>query len=543
MFTILIVDDERITREGIVSQINWKECEIDTILQAEDGEQALQIAKHVNVDIVLTDVRMPLMDGIELTRALKEHNNKIHIIFMSGYSDKEYLLSAINLRVHHYILKPFAISDMEEKIQEIIKICKKEELLSLEQIKMEEEIEKSIPFIKSELALLATMSYLDQQKLAQSMNSKRMYIQPKSFYLSVLFRYFIDISIDKKVQLDLLINRYSLLEDELKRHGYICICSDKREPYYIMHITTLNPNECECIRPEHIAGIIKYWIQHENGFKMFCGIGGLIKGLDHVYKSYQEAHDLLDECFYLGYNSVIIPHKKELSEGKIDFSEISKIINCIKAETIEKILWQWNCFITNCKMNRRLKSAVVKNNIYQILLNLLKTAFANDDNSFQQEDYRLLDNLMKMNTIDELDEYVKEFIKECFSHISTFADNSNIKKIVRYIESNFQKSNMSISEISQHTFLSPSYMCTAFKKEMGCTINQYITEFRIKKAKDFLGNRNNRISDVAKYCGYDDSNYFTRLFKKNIGLSPSDFRERIGVYECNETNQKNVLQN
>jgi two-component system response regulator YesN len=97
-----------------------------------------------------------------------------------------------------------------------------------------------------------------------------------------------------------------------------------------------------------------------------------------------------------------------------------------------------------------------------------------------------------------------------------------------YIEKNYMNENLSVKDISTCVFLSPAYMCTYFKQETGKTINQYITEYRIDKAKEFLAEKANRVSDVAGMVGYSDGNYFTKLFKKSLGMTPSEYRERLG---------------
>jgi two-component system response regulator YesN len=138
------------------------------------------------------------------------------------------------------------------------------------------------------------------------------------------------------------------------------------------------------------------------------------------------------------------------------------------------------------------------------------------------------DAFSAFNTLDEIVSFSLNILSEYFMYIQDLQKSkNNIVKITNFIEKNYSNVNLSVNDISAHTFLSPAYMCTYFKQETGKTINQYTTEIRVKKAKELLMNKELRVLDISRMVGYSDGNYFTKIFKKIIGITPNEFRERI----------------
>lgn len=153
MFSLLIADDEILTREGIIHALPWEKLGIDTIMQADDGIKGIEAATDCKPDIILTDVRMPNMDGIEMSRQIRRIYQDSKIIFMSGYSDKEYLMSAIQLKAVRYIEKPIKNDELIKAIQESVNECLEEQQRQIVEAETLKKLDICIPYIKSEFAI------------------------------------------------------------------------------------------------------------------------------------------------------------------------------------------------------------------------------------------------------------------------------------------------------------------------------------------------------------------------------------------------------
>ena len=165
MFSLLIVDDEKITRDSLKAYIPWNELGIGTVETAKSGQTALELIPRIIPDIVLTDVRMPKMDGIELATRLKDLLPECKIIFLSGYSDKEYLKSAIHLKAINYIEKPVDLDEITRVLKDTVALCQEETEKKAEIKKLKSNLEESMPLISQEIASVLVKENADISRL------------------------------------------------------------------------------------------------------------------------------------------------------------------------------------------------------------------------------------------------------------------------------------------------------------------------------------------------------------------------------------------
>lgn len=512
---ILIADDEELTRKGIISSIDWKALGISKIDSADDGFHALECVKGTPVDILLTDVRMPRMDGIELSRRLREQNPDCPIIFMSGYSDKEYLKAAINLKAVSYVEKPFVTSEVFEALSEAVTLVKKQRL-------QRESNQFFLQETSSKLAL-----YLTQpgacDKLESAAKELLNSFAPDQYFTTLIIRTDKLFSLTDKD----LHAFFSQIRQRLASSGMDELHTMKHASYVILHLHGSKKPE-----PKMLLGIchqIREMLKAYNITQFHIILGDPFKGFQHAYCSYNSAVLLLQSAFFAPCGSICTPFEngsivsgKWLHQFPDRFRQVLSGKDPDAASGICEELRQMLC------NNRNLLPNQARDLYYKLFTVLSQQQHESKISALTDSLAKSpLERINNCTTFDELHLLLCDAVKQYFEALhAAVPDSSTLFLIKEYISSNYSDSSLSIKDISEHVHLSSSYLCTVFKTETGQTLNQYLTQFRIEKAKQLLSDPRNKINEIAASVGYCDRNYFGKAFKKVVGLSPSEYREK-----------------
>ncbi len=515
---LLIVDDEELTRNGLISIIDKKKLGIDTIYVADDGINGLNMAQKEQPDIILCDVRMPRLDGIGMLEKIKQSAPDTVAIFMSGYSDKEYLMGAIKLGAINYIEKPIDQSELESAIQKAIEQCLR--------IKRESAAdEMNTNQAASELAYYLTMPYQTCKDSVDYINQQFYkhynFIDKFKYISTIIVKISVASEINSKLQYI-----YQRLRTELSSSHIHIIFTEKRLFYLVYHIYSDSP-----ISEDNIAFVC------EQLNKAFCDcgdyfitIGGTVHGIENAYHSYENAVILLQKSFFFPPCTII---KSDLSTKDMSksipeiVSNFSTALESENENNIKTVLSN----LYDCCIN---STTLLPNQVKTFYFNLFSEVYRQRQNKQLITDLSIQSNENIMDIMDRcfcyinlhqlLIEKVDDYLNDINSNI---AENKTIYLIKNYIASNYNNPSLSVKDISDYAHLSVSYLCTFFKAETGTTLNQYITEFRMNKAKQMLVDPRHKITEISTKVGYNDGNYFGKSFKKIVGLSPSEYREKL----------------
>ncbi|MDR1774375.1 MAG: response regulator [Clostridioides sp.] len=513
---ILIVDDEELTRNGLIETIDWKNLGIFSVLQAEDGLIGLNIAKEEKPDIVLCDVRMPRMNGITMVEKLEKILPNSAFIFMSGYSDKEYLKAAIHLKAVNYVEKPLnpdevvsSIKKARENVLQNIKIEKNELLYSRETF--------------SKFAEALTHPHDEKKELLDSLCQELEIKITHNTYFSTFILKTNQVQLsESNIELFITTLEKFLAYMNMKVY-YVC----KELKYHVFHIVSnKNPSEQKL---KQIGEFLCKNISFTTEF--FVSIGESFRGIQKAYLSYESSMSVIRKSFFFETGSFLMPkdkyeHHQNQSCKYIADNLISSFSESILAKNKE------NCF----KILDQLYSSLferddlleyeAKELYYKFFMTLFDCRYQMKlTGEYQNENtIKMLEDCFCLATLHEKLESETKKLFETAS--SSESENSVIFLIKDYIHLHYTDENLSVRDISEQVFLSPAYVCTYFKNETGVTINQYITDFRMKKAKKLLKDPRNKIADISAKVGYSNGNYFSKSFKKYTGLSPSEYREK-----------------
>lgn len=514
---LLIIDDEELTRKGLLKAIDWESLGIREIYEAEDGLGGLEAARREQPEIILSDIRMPRLDGIEMAEKIQEFLPGCSLILMSGYSDREYLKAAIRLKAVRFVEKPIDSLEVEEALR--IAIEDNHRLSSTRQSEAIHQLAKA-----GQLALFMTLSPEQRQELTPELTAPvTTAIRPNMYFTTIILKYTNSLGDIKDTALPKIHQDFA---NFLSCHHMNCLYVIKHDQYLVYHLFgKREPKEHNIIR----AGeYLKQLFAEMSPF--FIAIGDTVNHIEQVYKSYNSAVVLLQNGFFCGYGCVLMNNSNSpvagpaYSDPTPGFSEAllsinqERIVQCIK--NIYEMFCQSSSLMPNQVKDVYYKLFITVQNTYRKLSLQTEQTFAPTD--------IILDEIQNYHTLFELQALLEKKTDDLLEALQNqVPDHPTIHLIKEFISQNYQWENLSIKEISDHVHMTASYICTLFKHETGLTLNQYITAYRIEKAKFLLADSNNKITEISSRVGYTDGNYFGKCFKKQVGLSPSEYRERM----------------
>jgi two-component system response regulator YesN len=511
---ILIADDEELTRNGMINGVDWQSFGITQIDSAADGLQALERAKAAPPDLLLTDVRMPRMDGIELSRRLRELSGDCPIIFMSGYSDKDYLKAAISLKAVSYVEKPFSMPELEDALTEAVTLVQTQNLQRQSVQLFQEEA-------SSRLALALTipggLTHLDD-----AARERGGALSPNQYFTTLILRRNQGLSF---VSGEMLRDFFDQARRCLAPYHISELHTIKQGTYVIIHLygeKKLTPRILS-----DIYGQLRDYLRSRDIGQFHLISGDVQRGFEQVYKSYRTAVLLLQSSFFSPYDSIVAPWQEERTVNPGYLRQFpDRFSDALDKKDEAAVLSLADELADALAGNRNLLPDQARDLYYKLSLQL----------SEQRRLSRISTGDTAKNTLEEINScpsFAELHALLCDAIHQHFnlqqqegQDSSTLFLVKEYIGTNFSNEGLSIKDISAHVHLSASYLCTIFKTQTGQTLNQYLTGFRIDRAKEMLRDPRNKVNQVAQEVGYADCNYFGKTFKKVVGLSPSEYREQ-----------------
>ncbi len=488
---LMIVDDERLTRETLATLIDWQKLGISEVELASDGMEAIEKSKSIRPDILITDVRMPIKDGMKLAEEFVCLYPECKILFISGYSDKDYLFNAIKLRANAYIEKPIDPDQVVNAVEIAIAEIKKDrenKALDIERQEMirQDFIRKLLSgdiFLSKKIALKAGFSYENKKWYAET-------------------TYLADDN-DSSALLEAL-NEYKTLSD-------VYVCKAGR----FIHIITTNM----------MIGLQKILPNVANNINMelYVGTASGMGGIEIGNKALNESVEAAKNAYYFAKKTV--DFESILDNESLKYCEFETPDSLFTSPKDTKLMITAICNkLIDCEGMSR---SFAKDTIFKICSNIVSEAklYNIPYTPLSREPQALWKWLNQWDTISDL----REALIDAFDLIVVKTDKStHVRRAIEFIEQRIGDCNLSISMVAAHLGLNQSYFCTLFRKEMKKTVGKYITGRRMLKAKSFLSESNTHIKDVAWLVGYVDVAWFIKRFKQTYNMTPSEFKDRCG---------------
>lgn len=534
MYKIVIVDDEVEVREGIKESIDWERHGFECIGDYRNGSEALEAIAELRPDLVLSDICMPFMDGIELTRQIHLNYPYIKVIILTGHDEFDYAQKALRLKVHDYIVKPITANELRQLLDkvkdEMDKEAENRENLSL--LKMQ--LHQSLPLLRERFL---------EQLVGGTMRDDRVQERFAYFSLPPIAPPYLVVAIDIDDFDDIKKEKWQN-DPELFRSAAFNIVQEVTEGKNAIVFRTREERMVVIFSGEaeegtyetalHVSEVIRFCMEKYLKFTVTVGVGTLCGSFHELPQSYNGAISALDYRFLHGKNKVISIQDMEGAKKptqQLDIEWNRRFATLIKTGTLEEAHLLTGQLISNLKASLMPIGACYLQ-IQAIIIAIMTTIHelaGHDSAHFQGHDIVIKD-INRFKTLDEIETWLKSICREAISYISEQRNDQTkmqVRSVTEYIDEHYSDENLTVDDLCRHVHLSRSYFSTVFKQHKEQTIMEYVTRVRIEKAKDLLQHTVLRSYEVGAKVGYSDPQYFSVLFKKNTGTSPKEYREKL----------------
>ena len=503
MYRLLIVEDHKWTRQGLVETVDWAKAHVEVVHQCASGLEAQSFLRENSADIVLTDIKMDGMDGLELTRWMKSSGIDAEVILISAYHDFDYAVKAVNLGANAYVLKPIDEKDLLKKMKEAVReLDKRKQIVSnLNDYKRQRAINILRDFIKNPKAdqeeAISNLKEIDAAFNADSFSLFMLESMSESIEVSKL-RYYVSKSWDEVFLFD--------IEDH-------CVG--------ILPLTS----------PTDIYGIGKriYGVFEEYTNMNYRSCRGEAVKFSGLQGAYVKTLLYMNQCFLLGkdgFNSFEekdIIKRKEYSIQLFDTEKLWKIISDEDTENLEGFLNETRAECIKNNIDSKMIISEIQMLINEISVRLEAYAITMADvyrdmkKSFEDVNKKTLENLFG---------YLKKLmyvIIEMVSKQGASGIRPIVRKTIAKIRADYDKSSISLKDIANLFSTNYTYLSKAFKEDTHMSFTKYLNNYRIQKAKDLLKHTDKKIYEISYDVGIEPG-HFNYVFKKETGVSPGEFR-------------------
>lgn len=530
MYKLLVIDDEYITRKGIIKQIDFRQYNINEIEEADDGVNALKIAKEFQPDIVISDIKMPRMDGVSFAFELKKILPTCRVIFMSGYTELDYYRNAIKLNAISYIEKPIDLEELKQSIKNAVDDLMQYANYKFMSKQVDELIKTNEEVLKSQLSTLLIEHKNNEELILNKAKEVDLELLPSNYYITLVIKQYTKGRLDPYDQ-GASKNRITAVLDQYLQPLPI---------HYVMHfkgnitIITLIAEREHRLVLNYDKLVIVYSEVYEK-LQSICkpsiGLGKVVSSLKEIHDSYISAVITSERLFFKKGSQ--IDFYKSVKNEKIYIMEDKKYTSfnefLEKSNKTECVL-----FIKHLTEEIRNYIDTPKNNIVDIYVRVFAILNQYMNSMGDMSNKRSTDvewhDISTMITLDELERFIIQNIDQYFTLLQEQYEVGSIAiKVKQIIHANYDDFYLNVDGISEKLNVTNTYMSVVFKKEIGITINKYITKYRIEKAKDKLRDTSDKIELVANSVGYNDSDYFSKVFKRYVLCTPSEYRKKFLV--------------
>lgn len=527
MYKVLIVDDEPMAIEAIKLAADWEELDLFICGECTNGKDALKLAREMRPDLIITDVEMPIMNGIELVRRVaSDVDPDIKFIIVSGYDQFEYAKSAMQLGVQHYILKPVFKDEFSEVLLKI--------LPSIEQSKRL----KTICSVSTELDIGILFEKflagkISEQDLKNVLGHETIKEDTVWSFASIdtIHKYY-ENDADKDDYIGFKVFdtiKDSLLAEGLRDTFIYPVFVNKNINGFVL--CSREGNSSICKLSQSLCSILKKI--YNNGF--YLAMGNQVKDIELLGKSMKEAEKAIGYRFYAPPGSIL--QYKDYENYSLSYSfenneymeYIEELQNSFENIDIDRILKAMDSIFKVFK-GEHIAYEMIKmylNSIIYKSLSILTAMGENIDNVPFISDIGML--ISSAKTIDEIELKIKNYCIDFCKHAQEVKNRFKMAdkiKVEQYINENY-KTNLTIKEISSKLHLHPTYLGSQISKWFGCSFNDYLHSLRMKEAESLIKNTNKKVHDIAEYLGYTSYGNFLEQFTKTFSIKPSEYKSKF----------------
>ncbi|MFC3802037.1 response regulator [Cohnella sp. GCM10012308] len=523
MFRILIVDDEPFERDGVVFLIRKFGLDL-SIAEAESGEEALAYMKTHAVDILLTDIRMHGMDGLQLARQARDLQPHVKIVILSAYGQFEYAQQAIDLQAVQYVLKPVEVESFMETLQKAIDLCAEERRESERQSRLQQVYRRGIQSEKITLLADLMSERENEASSEEDVNGEllrlhRLFAGPgvsedrsyRFLMLDTRLRFFD--TVDAGFE--------ALVGDRLACEGSVMVLNE----YQALVLMEAHAAETERSLERMCEDLLR-WFKRQYGKELSIVCSGSFHDVAQMRAEYRKLETMLENKFFYeeGFVLFVDAPQPQLQSSAIAERAIADISQCLSRKEWDVAQVRFVKLFDDLKNGGHFSVIYVKYICSEIIRPLLQTMRKGDSDYFR----RTLEAIFRTAALKELRQLMLDLFRECGARtdqaVPTEANHKVVDEVIQIIGREYH-TDLSVDTIAERVYLTPSYLSHLFAKQTGVSLIKYLTMHRLEKARQLLRETNRKIVEIGAEVGYANYPYFCSLLKNYYGKTPTQIRE------------------
>lgn len=531
MYRVMLLEDEHIIREGLKISLDWEHLGLSIVAEAKDGVEGLALAREYRPHLIFSDIRMPGMDGLEFAQKVLQALPDVKIIIISGYKDYDYIRQSLQLGLFDYLLKPIDQEELERVVQKAVQQIRKDESGKQMNIETNTLIRQSRNVLHTALLNRLTLGDFDPLRLPktdpflQSLTTER-------YMCAVLRIENLQEAVHVRFEGDeaaLLFSLVNICEESASKDTFVF------QQYGLnKQITMLKGmNESSSAKEaEHFLQSCRRLLSNIKQFGKIAaniGVGQAHSGWKGIHSSYVEACLAVERTTFAERGQLKLAETKPIHKSAVLMTpEFESLLQgAIKQRDEEKI----RELITALFHSTEARSAARKE-VFDTMGRMV--AFVNQIHPHEEDLNRGKAYLMNLefmlfrsfDSMEEIVNWMYDYVAARLSGGNPVYPNSQvlIQRLKDYVTDNFSSDQVSLSFLSVKFGMSIYQICRLFKREFGVNFHAYLTELKMQRAKEYLRGTSMSVQDIAYLVGYKELKYFFKVFKKQTGLTPSEFR-------------------
>lgn len=530
---VFLAEDESVVREGLRDNIPWQQFGYQFVGEAGDGEMALPLIRKTRPDVLITDIKMPFMDGLALSHIVGQEFPEMKIIIISGYDDFEYARQAIQEGVEQYLLKPITRRTLQKALTEVKEKIESEQEQKNYLNKYQDDMHEYEQFFLRTFFEKVFAGQIPVQEIYEE-------AQKHSLDINAPFYNLVLIDVQEKANKQQAGEACQKCYEELMRFlmrfsSYYLVFRWNISIYGIM-IKGEKENIAERT-DKCLEGIEQICVQYEEETNWYAAAGSPIERFSQLSECYRKLNHIFNYRFFEPSKHILSEKQaeglaSEAGDGALEVVDMNKT----NPELIKSFLAKGQKdeageFVNNflLGMDQALKSRIFWD--YTLLNVRFAVLSYMEEIGVTQQEFLQSVRLEDVQKMEIGLENMRRYIEEMLTQAIAFRDRENksqskkaLKKSLEYIEANYMRESLSLNEIAAAQEVSPNYFSAMFSQEMQMTFVEYVTQKRMEKAKSLLRETEMRSNEIALAVGYKNPHYFSFVFKKTQGCTPREYR-------------------
>ncbi len=532
MFKLVIVEDEKSIFYLLNSSILYEELGLTLVGHALDGQEGLEMILRERPDIVITDITMPVMDGLQLIEAVGKHKLSTRFIIVSGYAQFEFAQRAVSLDVRDYLLKPINADELNHSLAKLISEVSegKEATEGPAALQMKE------GRIKLRNSWLMSLVYQEPEiteRTMEEVNSEYMYSFCEGLYLVI------EVHLDYCIDTVVGVKRHAVeILEKMTGERLQEICTEYQTVTYRDSVYGVLNGKEGTLTMQNVSGILEgvlaEILNQAGEYTKVCvtaAVGEETRDIKNILLSLRSADTSIKNRIVRGTDRVLLPVQSSLESSRYRipqflYNKIAEYTECDRMEELKSVIRETlDDTLQFCRRTGADAEVAIGEVIFRIFVLIREKGNYTDElmdiyrkHRGELESYFRTEDLLR-EMPDHIVNDIQEFQKENSPETSGI-----MRHCLSYIEDNFQKQ-LRLEDVAEQVYISPAYLGVLFKKETGENFTSFLTDVRIRKAKELLLDERINIGEIGYQVGYGNSRYFSRIFKETVGITPKEYRK------------------